>query len=304
MYHSVYQSQVTVILKHNVIDALSKDVIVPAEKRSGVRLLPHGLRSVDTRNNNPDQIISNFNNEIAARFNLPSIEPQNNKKEYCVRYDTFLEKLQSLIDMFEFFKNFNKYTEMVSKMKKIISQCSTVIKKKYAMYNHINKVNDNIDLWQKQAQSIKANFDELNQDTLESEGATQYLDDLRTVFIDGTKTLINKLPIQRVTRELELSYGFISVCRKLMEPLLQSANVQCPVCLEGNSGNIYALQCGHVICGNCVTHVNQCPVCRQSFNHQSAIKLYFSEDSEVAGTGAEIGAGTGWTLQWSNNADV
>jgi hypothetical protein len=61
----------------------------------------------------------------------------------------------------------------------------------------------------------------------------------------------------------------LTYCMEVTETVYQNENDGCPICGEDiKSGNMFAIQCGHPFCGDCLSNVinksaPSCPCCRE-----------------------------------------
>lgn len=264
------------------------------------RELPSSLVPQSTRDSN-NETLDRFNQMLKERGVRRRFRRRKRAKKvskYVVVYDVIRQKLNELIDVIDFFREFDQCSQMIFQLRKITTKCREDLQEKHKTYNHIIGIRDTINEWHKQAQQIRDTMSNFNDSTLRCKSNEEYITSLGNFYGKGIEDLINNLPIARVTRELELAKCFTETCGKLMTPLLQSAEVQCPVCLESKTDGIHALPCGHVVCKTCLDQLSptyaavtlqmgmSCPNCRTTFEKSKAIKLFLnpaeSSDAPIA----------------------
>jgi hypothetical protein len=256
-----------------------------------LRSLPPGLIGVETRNSRHGTLEA-YNRMVNERYGDPGIKSKSKSKlksklnkgetgmHYYVLLSDITEKLDGLIEMFTFMKVSSKYSEIVSQIRGIIKTGVSHLHNKYDTYNRMIAVREQIQQWAVKAEAVSSSLTEFNIATGLNPNVN--INSLNDAFMTGIKGIIGKLPIQRVSKELELSQGILSMCSKLLGPFTQSADIQCPVCLQGGD-EIYAIKhCGHVICKECVNRLHDCPICRTSFNHNDTLRLYINTTSDAS----------------------
>jgi hypothetical protein len=274
---------------------------MPAAVPDRPREFPENQAPVDTRSTDNSVVVDNFNRLLQERKyegTVASIDPdpdpgsefelesEPNPNKYMVSYQLMMDKLDELIEMSEFFKDYDRYSQMTYRLRKIQNECRKNLEQKYKTYNHVNAIQESAIKWHKQSQELHKSLEKFNEDTVCDQDIEQYSHELGTFYENGVKELIAGLPIERVTKELEFIRGLVTTYRNLITPLLQSVEIQCPICLESKSNDIYAMPCGHVVCKGCMDQLSgmgivfgahiQCPICRSGFSKDKAIKLFLS----------------------------
>jgi hypothetical protein len=298
MYYSIYRTerkQVSIevfnemethvelrpLIKPN-IRTDSDDVSVERDRQDPGRDLPPGLEPVSARTDN-NGVVEAFYQMMENRAAPRTSKKRSNVSTYLVNYKNIMDKLSELIEMFDFFREYDRYSQMTFRLRKIMEKCGEDLRNKLSSYNKIIDIRDAINSWHKQSQPILDGMKKINDVTVRDKINEEYTRDLDRFYTDGISELIGNLPLARVSRELELAKGVTSAINLLMEPLLKSQNcIQCPVCLDSKAVDMHVVPCGHIVCKECLDHLQQatsnlsCPNCRKQFQKSNAIKLFLS----------------------------
>lgn len=271
-----------------------------SENESNERPIPPALIAATTRDDNT-LTMDAFKQMLVQRGMATKSKTKATRKKsrskyngkYNVNYANFMAKISELIDLFEFFKDFEKHSTMVIRLQAIIELCRQDIITKHARYNNVLELKNALEGWNKQSEVVKKNLSALNSTTDRDPNVQNYITDLAGFFNEGNHNAIDNLPLSRVANELSIAQGMTNMCHKLMAPLMLAPKVACPVCLDNSTSNLYAAPCGHIICETCLDHMAtsfnkevSCPSCRRTFTKSSlhseltsvpsAIKLYIS----------------------------
>lgn len=115
----------------------------------------------------------------------------------------------------------------------------------------------------------------LNENKELKDKLTKAINNLKTEREISQET-ISKLRLELKFHQLKLQTS-IDEARKLViekekqRTILKEIDLDCPVCMNDWNVNVIprVLNCGHMVCGNCLRDIHDCPICRTKIVHAS-----------------------------------
>jgi hypothetical protein len=248
-------------------------------------VFPDFLTPVDTRSTDRRVHIQDFYKACQARENA-ILNPISSFEKplvasYMVNPTSILKSIDELCEMFTAFKDIEKISTLVQRLKNMTRMAAETTHKKHATLGKIKEIKENLTSWEAQADKLFKSMKGLNEATAGDDNTTENIKNVDAAFNANVTAIINQLPIARLHDELSLCNNILSLCTTLSKPFSAPAAatslVECPVCLIGHTHNLVAIKkCGHVLCSTCVVNLDACPICRADIGGDT-LKLYFRE---------------------------
>ena len=299
LYTSTYPATpTTVALDVNMLKKFP--MTTPQSTQSNPVTIPSLLKPIETRTNSTDvqerflqlqaNRLSNFKVKVQVKgqgqgqgqvkggHKAEQEQEQQKEETYMVRREDIIHKTEELMELFTTFKDIEKISHMIHRIKEMRMQAVKTAKTKNEAYQKIKAMKDSLINWEKQSKHIYKGIAVINEETACNPQTNADIESIDTAFSCSIASVINQLPIERIANELNLSHSILKICNTLSQPFFNHSNsklIECPVCLSEVDDNVYTIiLCGHLLCGECLNRLDTCPVCRIRYTPTQTLKIF------------------------------